>query len=294
MRASKFIDRSIPILFVLIWSTGWIVARYSAEYADPLTFLLLRYLLAGSVLIVVALAFRAPWPKERGQWGHAMVTGVLIHAIYLGSVWWAIRHGVPASVSALIAALQPILTTILAPRLMRERVRLSRWIGVGLGLCGLVLVLLPGLLHVDPHQLNQMLGLIGINAFGMLSVTLGSFYQKRFVHSGDLRTITVIQYAAAAAVTLPAAYMLEPMHVQWNGIMVATMAWSVLALSIGAIGLYLLLIRRGEVSKSAQLIFMVPPTAAVQAYFLFGEHLDGLQLAGMALTAAGVALASRN
>lgn len=289
----RIFNRAIPLIFVLIWSTGWIVARYSAEYADPLTFLLLRYVFAGVVLLGVALAGRAAWPKTAAGYGHAMVSGIMMHALYLGGVWWAIRHGVPASVSALIAAVQPILTTVLAPFVLGESIKPQRWLGVGIGMAGLVLVLLPGLALVSGAALSQRLTEIGINVGAMVAVTCGSFYQKKFVATGDLRTTTILQYVGAALVTLPVAFLLEPMHITWNLTMVLTMAWSVLALSLGAISLFLILIRRGEVSQAAQLIFLVPPTASVQAWLLFGEKLSVPQLLGMAFTALGVALASR-
>ena len=286
-------NRSIPFLFVFLWSTGWIVARYSADYADPLTFLASRFALAAIVLLVFALLARAEWPQNRAEWGHALFSGVLLHAIYLGAVWWAIRQGVPASISALIAALQPILSTLLAPALMGERIKTLRWLGVLLGLAGLSLVLSPKLIGVSPQILQGNAWPLAVNCLGMAAVTLGSFYQKRFIATGDLRSVTVLQYAGAILVILPLAWLLEPMRIVWNPLMAAVMAWSVLALSIGAIGLYLLLIRRGEVARSAQLIFLVPPTASLQAWWLFGEQLSALQIAGMALTVCGVALASQ-
>lgn len=286
-------DRVTPFLFVFLWSTGWIVARYSADYADPLTFLLVRYAGAGLVLLVYALAAGAIWPKSGAEWGHALATGVLLHALYLGGVWWAVRHGVPASISALIAALQPILTALFAPAFVGERIRPLQWLGIGVGFAGLVLVLWPKLATVAPGALGAALAPILINVVGMFAITFGTFYQKRKIRSGDLRTVTVLQYAGAAAATLPAAWLFEPMRIEWNVTMIAVLAWSVLALSIGAIALLLLLIRRGEVSRSAQLIYLVPPTAALQAFILFGERLGATQLAGMAITVAGVALASR-
>ena len=286
-------NRAIPFLFVFLWSTGWIVARYSADYADPLTFLAVRFALAVAVLLAFALLARAEWPKTSSGWGHALFSGVLIHAFYLGAVWWAIRQGVPASISALIAALQPILSALLSPALVGERISPARWLGVILGMAGIGLVLSPKLVGVAPEVLRANAWPLAINCFGMLSVTLGSFYQKRFLPTGDLRSITILQYLGAIAVMLPAAFVLEPMRIEWNPVMLAVIAWSVLALSIGAIALYLLLIRRGEVSRSAQLIYLVPPTAAVQAWWLFGEQLTVLQIFGMAVTVLGVALASR-
>ena len=290
---SRAFERAIPLVFVLVWSTGWIVARYARDYADALTFLSVRYALAGAALLAFALVSRAHWPRARSEWGHALFSGILLHGFYLGAVWWAIRHGLPASISALLAALQPILSTLLAPAILGERIAALRGFGVAVGFAGLVVVLSPSLIGVSPEALAAVWPLIALNAAAMVSVTLGTFYQKRHIHSGDLRTVTVLQYASALAVTLPVAYLLEPMRIEWNTTMVLTMAWSVCALSIGAIALLLLLIRRGEVSRSAQLIYLVPPTASLEAFFLFGEQLTGVQIAGMVLTVTGVALASR-
>lgn len=288
---SPLFDRLAPLVFVAIWSTGWIVARYSAEYADPLTFLCFRFGSAGLLLLGLALASGAMFPRTGRQWVHALISGVFLHAIYLGGVWWAIRAGLPASVSALIAAVQPISTALLAPALLGERGSLRRSFGVALGLIGLVLVLWPKLsaAHIGAGAIT----IIGVNILAMFGATFGFFYQKRHLPTGDLRAMAGLQYVGAFAVMLPAAFLLEPMRIEWNGTMVLVLAWSVLALSIGAIWLLLLLIRHGEVSRASQLIYLVPPTAAAQAFLLFGESLNALQIAGMAATAAGVAIASR-
>jgi drug/metabolite transporter (DMT)-like permease len=285
--------RTAPALFVFLWSTGWIVARYSAEYADPLTFLCARYAFAGAVLLIYALLARARWPATPSDWVHAAFSGVLLHAIYLGGVWIAVKHGVPASISALLAALQPILTAALAPLFLHERIGSKQWLGIVLGFIGIGLVLSPKLGGVETGTIAAVTIPLAINVVAMIAVTLGTFYQKRYIHSGDLRTVTILQYAGALAVTLPFAYLIEPMRLEWNATTILIMLWSVFAISIGAIALLLLLIRRGEVSRAAQLIYLVPPTAAIQAYFLFGEQLSPVQLAGMALTVIGVALASR-
>lgn len=288
MPSSAF-DRLAPLAFVALWSTGWIVARYSADYADPLTFLCLRYALAGALLGALALASKAPFPRGRAAWGHALASGILLHAIYLGLVWWVIRKGLPASLSALIAASQPLATAWLAPRLLGEKASARRWAGVALGFCGLLLVLWPKLAIAGAATPE----LIGLNLLGMASATAGFFYQKRFLKTGDLRPTAAIQYLGALALTLPAAWILEPMRVEWNLTMVLVLGWSAVVLSIGAIGLLLLLIRHGEVSRASQLIYLVPPTAALQAWALFGEKLGAAQILGMVVTAAGVALASR-
>ena len=283
----------IPATFVLIWSTGWIVGRFISEDSDVLTMLVLRYICASTLLALFALASRAKWPERKADWGHALFSGMLIHGFYLAGVWWAVGHGIPASISALLAALQPILTAILAPRLIGERVGLMQWAGISLGFIGIVLVLTPKLASVDTGQLPHMTWLLVINAGGMISLTLGTFYQKRFLHSGDLRSVTSLQFVGAGLITAPAALAFEELRVGTSATTLFSLAWSVLALSIVSIALLLFLIRRGEVARSAQLIYLVPPVAAIQAFFFFGETLVPLQIAGMVLTSVGVALAVR-
>jgi drug/metabolite transporter (DMT)-like permease len=291
--SSPLLLRLAPAVFVLIWSTGWVVAGLAAPYADPLTFLAVRYAFAALAMAGIALAMRAQWPARPADYGHAMISGVLLHAIYLGGVWWAIRHGLPAGISGLIAALQPILTALLAPALLGERISLRQWMGVGLGFLGIALVLQPKLAALDPGMMAVALLPMAVNIAAMLAVTFGTFYQKRFIPSGDLRTVTTLQYVGALLATLPAAWLLEPMVIQWNGTMVFVLAWSVLALSLGAVGLLLMLIRKGEVSRAAALIYLIPPAVAIEAFLLFGERLGPVQLVGMAVTVAGVALATR-
>jgi drug/metabolite transporter (DMT)-like permease len=289
---SELLLKIAPGLFFLIWSTGWISARYAAPYADPLTFLSLRYACAGFILASLAVAMGAVWPRGRAA-GHAAISGVLLHAIYLGGVWWAISRGLPAGISGLIAAVQPILTALLAPLVLGERISRRHWAGIGLGFAGIVLVLWPKLAGLSGAALAQQIEPLAVNVLGMVSVTAGTFYQKKHVQTGDLRTITTLQYAGAFAVTLPIAVLTEPMRIEWNTIMVLNLGWAVFALSIGAIGLLLLLIRRGAVSRAAALIYLVPPAVALEAFLLFGETMSPLQIVGMVITAFGVALAVR-
>lgn len=293
MLSSPLLLRSIPLIFTFLWSTGWIVAGYSARHADALTFLVVRYACAGIAITALAIAMGAPWPKGRRAIIDCAITGLLLHAAYLGGVWWAVRHGLPAGISGLIAGLQPILTALFAPALLGERISLTRWAGIACGFVGIGLVLQPQLAGVESAALWGILLPIVINVLGMLAVTFGSFYQKARVVSGDLRTVTAIQYGAALLATLPFAYALEPMRIEWNLTMVLVLAWSVLALSLGAIGLYLFMLRRGEVSRIATFLYLVPATVAVEAWFLFGETLTPLQVVGMIVTVCGVALASR-
>jgi drug/metabolite transporter (DMT)-like permease len=285
--------RAAPLTFVLIWSTGWIAARYAAPYADPLTFLSVRFALAGLVVVAISLAVGARWPASPRDALHAMMSGVLLHAIYLGGVWWAIRHGLSAGLSGLIAAIQPILTALLAPKLVGERITRVHWAGIVLGFAGIALVLAPKLAGLGGADVAEALAPMAVNVAAMVSVTLGTFYQKRWIPTGDLRTVTALQYAGAFLAMVPAAWLLEPMQITWNTTVVFTMAWSVLGLSIGGIALLLILIRRGAVSKAAALIYLVPPTVAIEAFLLFGETMSPVQVAGMVLTATGVALATR-
>lgn len=289
----SFAYGAIPAAFVLLWSTGWIVARLAAEDAEPLTFLLYRYAGAATCIGIFALLARAEWPRTGMDWVHAFVSGIFIHAFYLAGIWWAVAHGVPASISALMASLQPILSALLAPYVLGERIRALQWLGVTLGFAGLVLVLTPKLLAIDPGQMGTTLWPLGINVLGMISLTVGTFYQKRFVRTGDLRTVTMLQFVASFAVTLPMALLFENMRVTWTPETVVALVWSVVAVSIVSIALLLFLIRNGDVSRSAQLVYLVPPAAAIQAWLLFGERLSAVQLGGMMVTALGVALAVR-
>ncbi len=293
MSLDAILLRLTPLAFVLIWSTGWVAAGYSAPHADALTFLTVRFACAAILLGAISLAVGGEWPRGALGWTHALVAGALLHGIYLAGVWWAVRHGLPAGISGLLAALQPILTAALSPLLVRERISPLRWLGILVGFAGISLVLAPKLAGVLPETLWLVLVPILVNLVGMLAVTFGSFYQKRFQQSGDLRTMTAVQYVGAIAVTLPLAWALEPMAITWNTTMVLVLLWSVIGLSLGGIGLYLVLIRRGEVSRTATLIYLVPPAVAIEAYVLFGEQLTMVQIAGMALTVSGVVLASR-
>jgi len=285
--------RIAPALFVLIWSTGWIVAKYAAPFADPLTFLSVRYAMAALVVGAITCLVRAEWPRTRGAVLHALMSGVLLHTLYLGSVWWAISHGLPAGVSGLIAAVQPLLTAALAAPLAGEKLRAIQLSGIAIGFFGVMGVIAPKLGLVSASSLTGLGLPVIINILGMVSVTFGTFYQKRFVASGDLRVITVLQYVGAFCTTVPLALLLEPMRFEWRIETALALAWSVIVLSIGAVGLMLLMIRRGAVSKVAALIYLIPPTAALQAFAMFGETLSLVQVGFMMLAAFGVYLATR-
>ncbi|GAA0589891.1 DMT family transporter [Craurococcus roseus] len=278
----------IPALFVLLWSTGFIGARLGLPHAGPLTFLALRYAIAAGLLALVALATRAPWPRRPAELGHYAVAGLLVHGVYLGGVFVGISLGVEAGVSALIVGLQPLLTAALAGALLGERVAPRQWAGLGLGLLGVALVLARKL----GQGSGDALGALACVA-ALFGITAGTLYQKRHGAGMDLRTGSVVQFAAAGLATAPLALLFEDTSVEWDGEFVFALLWLVLVLSLGAVSLLYVLIRRGAASRVASLFFLVPPCTALIAWPLFGEALGPVALVGMALTAAGVALASR-
>lgn len=282
-----------PAIFVLIWSTGWIVAKVAAFHADPLTFLSVRFATAILCLGAIVAVVRAPWPRDPGTIGKMIVSGVLLHGLYLGGVWWAIGQGLPAGISALLAALQPLMTAALAFRLTGERLSATRWTGVVVGFMGVLLVLAPKFVGVDPAIIAGLSVMLAVNVVAMIAVTAGTFYQKRQVPTGDLQVVSLLQYVGALLVTVPAALALEGLRFEVNAESLAALAWSVIALSIGAISLMLMLIREGSVARVSTLNFLVPPVAAVIAFLLFAETLTGVQVVGMAVTAFGVFLANR-
>jgi drug/metabolite transporter (DMT)-like permease len=293
MSSASRLTLLVPALFVLLWSTGWISARYAVPHADPLWFLTIRFACAAVVIAAFAAAVGAPWPSDRRAWFHAIVSGVLIHGIYLGGVWWAVKHGLSAGLSGLLAALQPLLSALLGPYLLQERVSAVQWCGVLLGFVGVTLVLSPKLGLSSGSGQEAAWAALGVNVIGMLAVTAGSFYQKRFVSGADLRTVTSVQYVGALLVVMPLALATEDLKFDHSITLYAVLAWSVLVLSVVTVSLMLTMINRGKVTEVTALIYLVPSTVAVQAWIAFGETLNLVQIIGMLLTAAGVYLATR-
>jgi drug/metabolite transporter (DMT)-like permease len=276
----------IPIFFVFLWSTGFIVAKFGLPYAPPLTFLVIRC--TGAVLFLLPLVWlwKAPWP--RGTVGHIAVAGLLLQAGYLGGVWCAIKIGMPAGLSALIVGMQPVLTAVAAP-LIGERVRPKQWLGLGLGLTGVALVVAAKI---------HMIGLSGTAilfcVFALCSITAGTMYQKHFCPRFDLRTGTVIQFSASVAVLLPLAILFEGFdlhltHVTWSPRFIGALLWSICGLSIGAIFLLFALIRRSDATQVTSLLYLTPPTTALMAWLMFGEAFNVMGLVGMLVAVAGVA-----
>lgn len=272
-----------PALFVVMWATGFIVARLSAPHVEPLTFLTIRFAIAGTALAAIASATGSRWPDPTRA-GHALIAGVLLHGLYLGPVYWAVAHGLPAGISALIAGLQPLLTALLAGRFLGERTGPLQWLGVALGFAGLILVLWPKLgLDITPAT-------VAVCFIGTLAITIGTIYQKRYATGIDLASGGAWQYAGGFLVVAIGALFLEDFRFDATRDAWIALAWSVVALSIGAISLLMLLIRHGDVSRVSGLIFLVPGVAAAMAFVLFGETLTPVQIIGMAVCAGAVML----
>lgn len=278
---------AMPWLFVLIWSTGFIVARYGMPNSPPFTFLLWRYVFSILCFVLWVKWARVPWPQGRAQWLHLAVTGVLMHAGYLGGVWAAVKVGMGAGLTALIVGLQPVITAIwLSAR--GGHVTRRQWQGLALGFVGLAMVVsrkLEGGIEVTPWSLTMI-------TMALVSITTGTLYQKRFVQPCDVRSANAVQLMAAYLVTLPLALM-ETEVALWNSEMIWAMVWAVLVLTLGGSSLFYILIQRGAAASVTSLLYLVPPTTAVMAWILFNEPITLVTLAGIVVTAAGVSLVVR-
>jgi drug/metabolite transporter (DMT)-like permease len=268
-------------VFVFIWSTGFIGARYGMPYAEPATFLTLRF--AGVLVLMVPLVrlLSVPLPP-RNQLLHIAVAGLLLQGGYLLGVFEAIRHGMGAGLAALIVGLQPLLTALLGA-LVQERVTRRQWLGLALGLGGVTLVVWERL-SLSGLSLTSVL----MSVAALISITLGTLYQKRFTPVFDIRMGSVIQFAAALMLVVPVALLTESREIEWNRPLVGALLWSVLALSLGATSLLFLLIRRGAATKVTSLMYLTPGVTAVMAWILFDESFTLLMILGIVLTAAGV------
>jgi drug/metabolite transporter (DMT)-like permease len=282
--------RAMPWLFVLIWSTGFIVARYGMPHAPPFTFLAWRYALSMACFLPWIWLARVAWPQQRVQWLHLAVLGVLMHAGYLGGVWAAVKAGMGSGLAALVVGLQPVLTGVWLSATGGHVTR-RQWLGLCLGLMGLVLVVSRKLGAGSEGDTASWLNLSWA-AMALLSITVGTLYQKRFVQPCDVRSANTVQLLAACAVTLPLA-LLETESMQWNPELLGAMAWSVLGLTLGGSSLLYLLIQRGAAASVTSLMYLVPPCTALMAWLLFSEPITATTLAGTALTAVGVGLVVR-
>ena len=280
--------KAMPAVFVLIWSTGFIVAKYGLPYAPPLSFLAIRYVLSLLCFLIWIAIARVAWPSSRVQWLHLSVTGILIHAGYLGGVWSAIKGGMGSGLTALILGLQPVLTAVWVARMgdsshSESRVSARQWLGLALGLAGLLLVVSRKLGVGSEVTSYTMVCAV----FALLSITAGTLYQKRFIKAADVRSANAIQLGAALLVTLPLTW-LEAEPVLWTGELLGALAWSVLVLTVGGSSLLYLLTQRGAATAVTSLLYLVPPMTALMAWLLFGESITVVTVAGTALTAVGV------
>jgi drug/metabolite transporter (DMT)-like permease len=278
--------RAMPIVFVLIWSTGFIVARYGMPYAPPMKFLATRYALSLLCFAAWVALARVKLPTSRTQWLHLAAVGVLVHAGYLGGVWSAVKLGMGSGLSSLIVGLQPVLTALWMSY-VGGKVTARQWGGLALGFIGLLLVVSTKLGHGEATVVN-----LSFAAIALLSITIGTLYQKRFVSPCDVRSANAVQLGAALLVTLPLA-LLEPEAMQWNSQLAWAMAWSVVGLTLGGSSLLYILIQRGAATSVTSLLYLVPPTTAFLAWVLFGEAITATTVLGTALTALGVFLVVR-
>jgi drug/metabolite transporter (DMT)-like permease len=292
MTTASLFQRATPLLFVLLWSTGFIGAKFGLPYAEPLTFLSTRYVLVIALMTLLALAMRAPWPASPREAFHIGVTGLLVHALYLGGVFMSIHRGLPAGVSALVVGMQPLLTAAAAGLLLGERVSRWQWLGLAMGFAGVGLVV-DSKTTIDAAALAELGHMLAPALAALIGITAGTLYQKRFCPRFDLRTGSVVQFVPSLAITALLASQTETMEIAWDGEFVFALLWLVLVLSLGAISLLNLLIRSGSAVNVASLFYLTPPTTALIAWAMFGETLSALALAGMAIAVAGVWLARK-
>lgn len=277
----------IPFLFVLLWSSGFIGSKLGVPYAEPFTFLTLRYCIVLAILVPIALLTRAPWPKGKAQLAHVAFAGLLIHALYLSGCVWSLRLGLPSGVLSLVVSLQPLFTAAFAGLTLGEHVQPRQWVGLALGFVGTALVVA----HKTGSGLTPFTMVPAVAA--LIGITVGTLWQKRHCPAFDLRTSTIVQYGASLIITAMLAVTSETMQVQWSAQFVFALLWVALVLSIGAISLLNHLIRSGTAVNVTSLFYTVPPVTALMAWAIFGETLTGLSLVGMVVAVLGVWLARR-
>ncbi|KFB08955.1 DMT family transporter [Nitratireductor basaltis] len=282
------LTRFIPALFVLLWATGFIGARYAMPWAEPFTFLWIRFALSiGLLLVMVPFMKLKPMPPATAL--HAAFAGILMHGIYLGGVFWAVRRGLPAGLAGLIVGLQPMLTAIIAGLFIGEHITRRHWAGLAVGLLGVAIVLSPKLGDIGS---GVTITTVSAGLAAVIAMSVGTVWQKRFVKGTDLVSTTLCQYVGGLVLTLPFAFLFESGRFVLTGELVFAMVWLVLVLSLGAIFLLMVLIEKGEVARVASLFYLVPAVTAVMAYVLFGETLTFAQIIGIGITSFGVALAT--
>lgn len=278
-----------PALFVLLWATGFIGARYAMPWSEPFLFLAVRFAIAFIILgAVVWLMARKDTTQGRASAFHSMIAGCLMHGVYLGGVFWAIKHGMPAGLSALIVGLQPLITAFMAAGFLGDSINARQWAGLAIGFAGVVLVLQPVFGETGDVTSATLIAAV-VSVIGM---SAGTIWQKRFVSEMDLLVSTVYQYAGAAIFIGLLFLVFEEATYIITGELIFAMVWLVFVLSIGAIFLLMVLIRQGEVARVASLFYLVPGVTAIMAWYLFDEDLSLIQIGGMVLAAIGVAFAT--
>lgn len=278
--------KSLPAIFIFIWASGYVVAKYGLPYAEPLTFLCMRYLGVVVMMLTLAILMRAPWPARKDLLPIA-IAGILMQALYLGGIWCAVKLGMPAGVAALIANIQPILTAVMGP-FIGERIRGKQWLGLAFGIAGVGLVV-ANKISVVALSLTS----VSLAVMALFAMTIGTLYQKKTCPSFDVRTGQVIQFAASLFVTAPFAWKLETQTILWTPQFFGALAWSVLVLSGIGISVLYIMIRHGEATKVTSYMYLVPAVTAAMAWLMFGEQFTLTALAGMSIALAGVALVVR-
>jgi drug/metabolite transporter (DMT)-like permease len=282
----KFAARAAPAIFVVLWGTGFIGTKYVIHNADPLTYLAIRMAIVVVLMAIICAIARPTWPDGR-EIGHSIVAGILVHGIYLGGTAVAISLSIPAGLSALIPGLQPILTSTIANRWLGERVTPLQWGGLVLGLAGVALIL-----HDRPMSGQAGWGWIA-SAVSLVSITIGTLYQRRYCSHIDWRSGNLVQYVAVTVFFTIGAFLFENRVVHWTAEFIFALGWLAVVLSIGSIGLLYWLIRHQAATSVASLFYLVPAVTSLMAYFLFDERLDAVAIAGMVACAAAVFLVNR-
>ena len=276
---------AMPVAFVFLWSTGFIGAKYGIPYAEPFTFLGIRFTVVIGLMPLICLVTKAPWPKSVKATIHIVIAGTLVNRVYLGGVFSSVKVGFSAGISALVTGSQPILTAILARHVLGETVTKRQWVGIFIGFIGVALVVSS---KVAGAQSN-LIGL-GLSIIALLGIATGMLYQKKYCNNMNLRSGSVIQFSSSLIIALPLAFLFETMVIQWTVQFISSILWLVIVLSVGAITLLSMLIRQGAASKVASLFYLVPPATALMPFFIFDEVLGPIEFVGMAAVVGGVAL----
>jgi drug/metabolite transporter (DMT)-like permease len=274
-------------LFIFFWSSGFVAAKYGFPYAEPFTFLAIRFVIGSVALLAICRLWHAEWPSDMRGYGHIIAAGLMVQSFYLVGVYYGIYLGVSTGIVALVVGLQPLLTGALAGSFLGERVSTRQWLGLTLGFVGLGMVVAERVTLA-----GAPLAGFAIAAFGLVSITVGTLYQKKYCAAFDIRSTVAVQNLASCVVMFALAASFETMRVTWTGEFLFALLWSAFGLSVIAITLYYWLVRRGAAAKVTSLIYLSPPTTALMGWAAFDETLGWIAVGGMAVAIAGVALAT--